>query len=71
MSNKPKTKVSIEIEFEDAEDFKQHMADVKMRVLKLLKEPTLSLNKETDTGWSKHKFDIQFPDDKNTLFSND
>lgn len=68
MSDKAKTKVSIEIEFEDAEDFKQHMADIRMRVLKLLNHPSLPLDKESDTGWSKHKFDIQFPEDKTHYF---
>lgn len=68
MSNNPRTKVSIEIEFQDAEDFKQHMTDIRMRVLNLLKNPHLPLDKEMDTGWSKHKFEIEFPENKNKLF---
>ncbi len=68
MSDKPRTKVSITIEFQDADDFKQHMADIRMRILKLLQNPELPLDKEMDTGWSKHKFDIEFPEDKNKLF---
>lgn len=47
------------------------MQDVRMRVLMLLKDPSTPLDKKMDTGWSKHKFDIQFPEDKNKLFSND
>ena len=54
-----KKRVTIEIEFTELSDYRMHLALVNERVKALVKDPSLDLDKECVTEWSKHKFNIE------------
>ncbi len=56
---KQKLKISIEIEFEDMNDYQMHLSIIKARLNQYVKHGTESMKEGVEeTGWSNHKYCI-------------
>lgn len=54
-----KKRVTIQIDFTELSDYKMHLALINERIKLLFKNPSLDLEKECVTEWSRHKFNIE------------